>query len=112
MEIQLFTKDSWSIGRPILMDESLWFKGKDVATSLEYRNTHDALNRHVEPEDKTTFSELTKGVVNPEALANQQPHEVYINESGLYCLVLRSNKPEGKAFKRWVHVLQGLTYTV
>lgn len=102
MEIQPFTKDNWSIGRPILRDDSPWFKGKDVAISLEYKNTHDALNRHVEPDDKTTFSELTKGVVMTEALVNQQPHEVYINESGLYCLVLRSNKPEAKAFKRWV----------
>ena len=37
--------------------------------------------RHVEPEDKTTFSELTKGVVNPEALANQQPHEEQIQDN-------------------------------
>ena len=34
--------------------------------------------------------------------SNQQPHEVYVNESGLYSLVLRSKKDEAKAFKRWV----------
>ena len=34
--------------------------------------------------------------------SNQQPHEVYINESGLYALVLRSEKQEAKVFKRWV----------
>ena len=41
---------------------------------------------------------------------NQQPHEVYINESGLYSLVLHSEKPEAKAFKRWVtsEVLPGI----
>ena len=27
---------------------------------------------------------------------------VLINESGLYCLVMRSEKPEANAFKRWV----------
>ena len=102
VELQPITKDNWSIGRPIIADESSWFKGKDVAASLEYANPRDALHRHVDPEDKTTFSELTKGVVNPDTLSNQQPHEVYINESGLYCLAFRSNKPEAKTFKRWV----------
>ena len=34
--------------------------------------------------------------------SNQQPHEVYINEAGLYSLALRSKKPQAKAFKRWV----------
>ena len=34
--------------------------------------------------------------------SKQQPHEVYVNESGLYSLVLRSTKQEAKAFKRWV----------
>ena len=102
MEIQPFTKDSWSIGRPIIAEQIPWLRGKDVATILGYGNPRDALQRHVEPEDRTTYSELTKGVVNPDTLSNQQPHEVYINESGLYCLALKSTKPEAKSFKRWV----------
>ena len=57
---------------------------------------------HVEPEDKTTYSELAKGVVNPDTLSNQQPHEVYINESGLYSLACSSKKPEAKLFKKWI----------
>ena len=73
-----------------------------MAASLEYGNPRDALHKHVEPEDKTTYSELTKGVVNPDTPSNQQPHELYINESGLYSLAMRSNKPEAKSFKRWV----------
>ena len=76
MEIQLFAKDRWSVGCPIIAQQISWFKGKDVATSLEYGNTRDALQRHVEPEDKTTYSELSKGVGKTDALANQQPHEI------------------------------------
>ena len=34
--------------------------------------------------------------------SNQQPHEVYVNESGLYSLVLRSQKEEARILKRWV----------
>ena len=100
MEIQPFTKDSWSVGRPIIAEQTPWFRGKDVATSLEYGNTRDALQRHVEPEDKTTYLELSKGVVT-ETLLNQQPHEVFINESGMYGLAWNSKKPEAKAFRRW-----------
>ena len=54
MEIQPFTKDRWSIGRPIIAEQIPWFKGNGVAVSLEYANARDALHRHVEPEDKTT----------------------------------------------------------
>ena len=86
MEIQPFVKNSWNVGRPVIAKQIPWFRGKDVATSLEYGNTRDALQRHVEPEDKTTYSELSKGVGKTDALANQQPHEIYINESGLYSL--------------------------
>jgi len=30
------------------------------------------------------------------------PYMAYVNESGLYSLVLKSRKPEAKAFKKWV----------
>ena len=76
MVLQLFSKGKWDIGRPIVAEEIPWFKGKEVATSLEFGNVRDALYRHVEPEDKATYAELTKGVRFPDALRNQQPHEV------------------------------------
>ena len=38
MELQLFSKGNWSIGRPIVTEESPWFKGSEVATSLDYAN--------------------------------------------------------------------------
>ena len=34
--------------------------------------------------------------------SNQQTHEVYVIESGLYSLVLRSKTPSAHAFQRWV----------
>ena len=75
MEIQPFTKDRWSLS-PIVAEQVPRFKGKDVALSLQYENTRDALHKHVEPEDKKTYSELTKGVANRDAPSNQQPHEM------------------------------------
>ena len=102
MEIQPFTRDNWNIGSPIVAEQFSWFKGKDVATSLEYANPSKALRDHVDDEDKKTFRELLQGANEKFTPSNQQPHEVYINESRLYTLALRSNKPEAKSFKRWV----------
>lgn len=45
-------------------------------------------------EKQTVKLSLTNGKGNPS--------RVLVNEPGLYGLILRSNKPEAKAFKRWV----------
>ena len=99
MEIQPFTKGTWSVGRPIITQEGCWFKAKAVATSLEYVHTAKAVWDHVEDEDKKTLKELLQGV---NKTLNEQPHEVYVNESGLYSLVLRSKKRRARLFKRWL----------
>ena len=101
MEIQPFTRDNWNIGSPIVAEQLPWFKGKDVATSLEYTNPSKALRDHVDDEDKKTFRELLQGA-NEFTPSNQQPHEVYINEAGVYSLIMRSKKPQAKAFKNWI----------
>lgn len=67
--------------------------GKDVAEVLGYKNTRDALSKHVDDEDKNTVA-IYDGIGNP--------NKVIINESGFYSLVLRSKLPEAKKFKRWV----------
>ena len=68
MEIQLFSKGKWNIGRPIVVEEIPWFKGKEVATSLQYSCTFHALHTHVEREDNVTYAELTMGARLPDAL--------------------------------------------
>ena len=70
-----------------------FFVGKDVATSLGYKNVNDALNKHVDSEDK--------GVANCDTLGGKQAM-IFINESGLYSLVLASKLPQAKVFKKWV----------
>ena len=69
-----------------------FFVGKDVAEALGYKNTADALTRHVEDEDK--------GVVKHDTLGGAQTMTI-INESGLYSLILSSKLEQAKAFKRW-----------
>ena len=54
-----------------------------------------ALLDHVDDEDKTD------GVTIRDAIGRNQK-AVFINESGLYSLILSSKLPQAKAFKRWV----------
>ena len=69
--------------------------GKDVAKALGYSNTRKALQDHVDEEDKRD------GVTIRDSIGRIQK-AVFINESGLYSLILSSKLPQAKAFKRWV----------
>ena len=81
-----------------------WFKGKDVASSLDYFDTNQAIQKHVDEEDKYTLETLASkhGGVKTTPLNHNEKQTIYINEAGLYSLILRSKKPEAKLFKRWV----------
>ena len=69
------------------------FVGKDVAEALGYKNTADAIIKHVDKEDRSTIA------IRDSAY---ETRAVVINESGLYSLVLSSKLEQAKAFKRWV----------
>ena len=98
-------------------DDDVWFRGKTVASILEYKNTKDSLIRHVDSDDKMKLSEFDRGVCET-PLSNNEKNTIYINESGLYSLILRSKLEKAKQFKRWVtkDVLPSIrktgTYTV
>ena len=70
-----------------------FFVGKDVAEALGYKNTADAIIKHVDKEDRSTIA------IRDTAY---ETRAVVINESGLYSLVLSSKLEQAKAFKRWV----------
>ncbi len=93
-ELKVFENPTFGQVRTIEIDNEPWFVGKDVAEALGYSNTRDALDRHVEKEDKNT-------VVNPDGNRGN-PNMTIINESGLYSLILSSKLPGAKEFKRWV----------
>jgi len=86
----------------VTVDQVTWFQGSEVAVCLGYARPRKAVYDNVDDEDKKTYEALMQGSPRAGPPSNQQPHEVYINESGLYSLVLRSEKQEAKVFKRWV----------
>lgn len=95
-EIQIFKHEVFGEIRTMTDEKGeVFFVGKDVATTLGYINTRKALLDHVDQEDKVD------GVTIRDSIGRDQK-AVFINESGLYSLVLSSKLPSAKAFKRWV----------
>ena len=93
MEIQVFKNDRFGEVRTMVINDEPWFVGKDVASVLGYLNTQKAIRDHVDDEDR-----LGERIV----LSGQNRMTIFINESGLYSLILSSKLPQAKEFKRWV----------
>ena len=69
------------------------FVAKDVAKVLGYKDTFDALKKHVDKEDKQ--NRQNAGFGSPRGMT-------LINESCLYSLILSSKLPQAREFKHWV----------
>ena len=95
MEIQVFSNEELGEVRTTVIDGEVTFVGKDVAEILGYSNTRKALTDHVDDEDKMD------GVTIRDSIGREQT-PVFINESGLYSLILSSKMPNAKKFKRWI----------
>ena len=78
--------------RTVTIDGEPWFIAADIAAALEYRDGAN-LARILDVDEKGAHLVSTLG-------GNQEV--VIINESGLYHAVLKSRKPQAKAFRRWV----------
>lgn len=93
MELQVFNSTEFGSVRTATVNGEVMFVGKDVADILGYTNTPKAIRDHVDDEDK-----LTERIV----LSGQNREVIFINESGLYSLILSSKMPNAKKFKHWV----------
>ncbi|MEC1479214.1 phage antirepressor [Bacillus haynesii] len=79
--------------RTVVKDNEPWFVAKDVCNVLNHSNHKVAVSRLDEDEVSKVY--LT------DSLGRNQKTTV-VNEAGLYSLILTSNKPEAKQFKRWI----------
>ena len=96
-ELQVFKNQEFGSVRTLVVNDEPWFVGKDVAEALGYKNTKDALAKHVDSEDKEILKSQNATLEN---IPNRGV--TVVNESGLYSLVLSSKLPSAKKFKRWV----------
>ena len=82
--------------RTVTINGETWFVASDVCVVLEIANPRSSL---------ALLDEDEKGVHSVDTPGGEQQVTI-ISEAGLYSLILRSRKPEAKAFKRWVtHVV-------
>ena len=91
-EVQVFNFETSRV-RTLNLEVVIWFVGKDVADTLGYSASRNALSKHVDNDDKLTHQISASG---------QKREMTLINESGLYSLILSSKQPNAKKFKRWV----------
>lgn len=90
-ELQIFNFHEQEL-RTIERDGNLWWVLKDVCEAVELGSPHKVAERLDEDEKGRNLIPTPGG-----------PQEMtIINESGLYNVILRSDKPEAKEFKRWV----------
>ncbi len=94
-KLQVFKNENLGEIRTIIINNEVWFVGKDVARILGYAKPENAISTHIDNEDKTTT--LIQGIGS-----NYKSKAVIINESGLYSLILSSKLPKAKEFKCWV----------
>ena len=74
-----------------------YFCGRNVCDILGYKDPKDAIRQYVEKEDKKDLKQLSN-----EPLNYNEGKTVYINESGLYSLILSSQAPFAEEFKKLV----------
>ncbi len=93
-EMMILNKPEFGkVGAVTAEDGTPWFNAVDVCKVLGYTNSRKAMKDHVDEADITKRYTLTSGGM-------QKVN--FINESGVYSLILRSKMPNAKVFQRWV----------
>ena len=91
-EIKIFERAEFGSVRVVEKDGEPWFLAKDICLCLGIGNTADAVS---------SLDDDEKGVDIVDTLGGAQEMSI-ISEAGLYSMILRSRKPNAKAFRRWV----------
>jgi prophage antirepressor-like protein len=84
--------------RTTVRDGEPWFVAKDVCDILGITNSRDALAKMLDDDEQGVETFYTRS----ESGVEQRRELNIVNESGLYNLIFRSNKPEARAFRKWV----------
>ena len=93
-QIQIFQNQEFGAIRTLTNEQGEpMFCAKDVCDALKYGNSREALRKHVDEKDVTKRDTLTKG---------GKQMMTFINESGLYALILSSKLESARRFKHWV----------
>lgn len=87
-ELNIFTYNGNEV-RTVQHNGETWWVLKDVCEVLELSNPSRVAER-LEGDERSNFK------------LGRQGEAIIVNESGLYNVILRSDKPEAKPFRKWV----------
>lgn len=91
-EIQTFEYGDLPV-RTVTVGGEPWFVGRDACEALAIADARSSLN--LLDDDERDSIPVTDHL-------GRSQQTIIISEAGLYSLILRSRKPEAKAFKRWI----------
>ena len=78
--------------RTVMIGNMPWFVAKDVCEVLELSDVSMSVAK-LDDDEKLVQKLFVSG---------QNRDMIIVNESGLYTLIMRSNKPEARSFRKWV----------
>ena len=102
-QVSTFNNDQFKLEFIVIKNgdvDELWFKGKEIATVLEYSCSRNAIAYSVNCKDRKKLVELGEEYASCMDLHSR--NSIYINESGLYCFIFGSKKPIAEMFKMWI----------
>lgn len=91
-EVQRFEHVQFGEIRTVMLDGKVWFVLPDICKALHLSSPHKVANRLDEDEKGRTLIPTLGGEQNM----------TIVNESGLYAVILRSDKAEAKKFRKWI----------
>lgn len=91
-EIKIFESEEFGKIRTVIKDGEPWFVLADICKVLEISNSRMVAGR-LDTEELMSVK-LTSG--------GQRREMTAVSESGLYVVILRSDKPQAKPFRKWV----------
>ncbi len=90
--IKIFENEKFGKIRTLIINDDPWFILADICKVLEISNSRMVSGRL--DEDELMSVRLTSG--------GQRREMTAVSESGLYDVILRSDKPQAKPFRKWV----------
>jgi len=78
-------------------NDEVWFNANNVTTALEYIDSRSAIRNHVDKDDVIQLRNIAHDVV-----VVAHPQTIFMNEPGLYSLILSSKMKLAIDFKKWV----------
>lgn len=88
-DLQIFNNEEFGEIRTVVVNDEPMFCLADICKALEIKNATDVAKR-LDEDERTRLNLGRQGETN------------FITESGLYAVILRSDKPNAKKFRKWV----------